>query len=90
MMITCKEFARMASRGMDQRLPVMMRIKFKLHLLMCRACARYKTQLGIIRRLMETVAPGFDDAEVSESEELSEQTKRKIIHSIDEESSRTR
>ena len=82
MMITCREFARMASRGMDQRLPFMMRMKFRLHLLMCKACARYKKQLGILRLLMENVAPGFDDAEFDAAEILSEQAKKKIIDSI--------
>jgi hypothetical protein len=81
-MITCKEFARQSSLRQDQDLPFASRVKWGLHYLLCRACARYEKQLGILRGLAQTVAPGFDDAAFDESEKLSEQSKRKILKRI--------
>ncbi len=78
-MITCKEFARLTSLRLDLHQPLAVRIKMKLHLVLCMTCARFNKQLGILRRLAQTVAPGFDDVEFDELLKLSEQTKQKIL-----------
>ena len=50
--IKCKVATELASRGMDQRLPLHNRIALKLHHLVCANCARYAQQLREIRRLL--------------------------------------
>ncbi len=48
----CKEMARFLSEGMDRPLPIGTRIKMRLHLLICEACARYRKQLRAIRQAL--------------------------------------
>jgi anti-sigma factor ChrR (cupin superfamily) len=83
MMISCKEFARLSSHRQDRQLPLVTRLKWGLHLALCRACAHYNRQLGILRHLAHTIAPGFDDGEFDETLTLSEQARRKIRERID-------
>ena len=39
------------SLGMDKELPLMMRIKLRIHYLMCSFCERYMKQLKYIRQV---------------------------------------
>ncbi|MHB8914782.1 MAG: anti-sigma factor family protein [Thiobacillus sp.] len=50
--IKCKGATELASRAMDQPLPLHNRIALKLHHLVCAHCARYAKQLHEIRRLL--------------------------------------
>ncbi|MCX4189332.1 anti-sigma factor family protein [Methylophaga sp. OBS3] len=44
-MLSCKEVAEQASDHIDQHLRWDQRLRFKLHLLICRNCRRYVAQL---------------------------------------------
>jgi hypothetical protein len=46
---TCPEVIRILSQGMDRELPLMMRLKLRVHYLMCSFCERYMKQLHYIR-----------------------------------------
>jgi hypothetical protein len=46
---TCAEVVRMVSLGMDKKLPLTMRIKLRIHYLMCTFCKRYTKQLKYMR-----------------------------------------
>jgi len=61
-MTTCRETTELASRAMDERLPLSNRMALRLHLAICENCARFNRQLQEMRRLFreETAAP--DDA----------------------------
>jgi len=61
-MTTCRETTELASRAMDERLPLSNRMALRLHLAICETCARFNRQLQEMRRLFreETAAP--DDA----------------------------
>ena len=50
--IKCKGATQLASRAMDQKLPLHNRIALKLHHLVCAHCARYAKQLHSIRQLL--------------------------------------
>jgi len=65
-MATCRETTELASRAMDQRLPFGDRMAMRMHLAICRNCARFDQQLQEMRRLFrvetgadEDVAPGL-------------------------------
>src|SRR5881275_1617267 len=45
----CREMVRILSQSMDEPLPLMMRIKKRLHFLICCWCQRYEHQLRYIR-----------------------------------------
>ena len=48
---TCPEVVRILSLGMDEQLSLMMRIKLRIHYLMCSFCERYMKQLKYIRQV---------------------------------------
>jgi hypothetical protein len=48
---TCPEVVRILSQGMEKRLSLMMRIKLRIHYLMCSFCERYMKQLKYIREV---------------------------------------
>lgn len=50
----CKEVTALASESMDRPLPFSTRIKLQLHCWICEACARYRNQLRLIRRSLNT------------------------------------
>ena len=75
-MLSCKDVTRLLSESMDRSLPLGKRIGVRLHLLICKFCARYMRQLLLIRetamRLAATVgAPGesFGDTLSEEARE---------------------
>jgi hypothetical protein len=48
---TCPEVTRILSLGMDKQLSLMMRMKLRIHYLMCSFCQRYMKQLKYIREV---------------------------------------
>jgi hypothetical protein len=48
---TCPEVTRILSQGMDKELSLMMRLKLRVHYLMCSFCERYMKQLHYIREV---------------------------------------
>src|SRR5438045_9456289 len=48
---TCPEVVRILSLGMDKQLSLMMRMKLRIHYLMCSFCQRYMQQLNYIRQV---------------------------------------
>jgi hypothetical protein len=48
-MFTCKQITELASKAQEEPLPFKQRFQFRLHLLMCKLCARYVKQLAFLR-----------------------------------------
>lgn len=61
-MTTCKETTELASRRMDERLPLPERVAMRLHLAMCKNCARFAQQLQEMRRQFRIETGDQDDA----------------------------
>ena len=57
-MITCKETTELASRAMDEKLPLSGRVAMRMHLAVCNNCSRFAKQLHDMRRQfrLETAA----------------------------------
>ena len=55
-MINCKEFSRLACESMDRQLPLGTRLGFRLHMLICRYCARFHRQLHTLREAFNVEA----------------------------------
>ena len=51
-MFKCKEVTRIVSESMDRDLVFHERIALKIHLFMCKYCARYKHQLLALREIL--------------------------------------
>ncbi len=51
-MLSCQEASRLASEGLDRKLPSLQRWRLRLHLLLCSACRAYKREIEGIHRLI--------------------------------------
>jgi len=60
-MTTCREATELASRAMDQRLPLSNRMALRLHLAICKNCTRFNRQLQEMRRLFREGTAASDD-----------------------------
>ena len=62
MKLSCKEASRLISEGQDRDLAFGRRTALSLHLMICTACARVKTQFAFLRRAAgEYPGPETDD-----------------------------
>ena len=61
-MPTCRDATELASRAMDERLPLSNRMALRLHLAICANCARFNLQLQEMRRLFRAAPAAGDDA----------------------------
>lgn len=61
-MATCKETTALASRAMDERLPLSDQLALRLHLAVCNNCARFAQQLQEMRRQFRIETSDNDDA----------------------------
>jgi hypothetical protein len=61
-MATCRETSELASRAMDERLPFADRLAMRMHLAICKNCARFNQQLQDMRRLFRAETAADDDA----------------------------
>jgi hypothetical protein len=57
--LNCKETSRLLSQAQDQRLPVLERLRLRLHLGVCDACTQFARQLEFLRTAMHAY-PGPD------------------------------
>ena len=47
--LSCRDITRLVSESMDHSLPLTQRIKIRIHLMMCKYCARFEKQMQFIR-----------------------------------------
>jgi len=57
----CREVVRILSRSMDSKLPLTMRIKLRLHYLICAWCQRYAKQLHVLRKIASSAPDHVDE-----------------------------
>lgn len=79
-MFECREVAKLVSRSMDAELSWRQRAGVRLHVMMCRLCARHKRQLELIRRFMEHYARHLQEAEPAAG--LSNEAKARLKQSL--------
>lgn len=60
--LECRDATGLASRAMDERLPLSNRMALRLHLAICDNCARFSRQLQEMRRLFRAEPAAGDDA----------------------------
>ena len=75
-MFRCKDVSQKVSMAMDMPLPLHQRVAIRIHLMMCRYCARFYRQLQMLRKL--STHPHSDLPQVGPTEILSEDAKRRI------------
>src|SRR5436309_2567206 len=73
---TCPEVVRILSLGMDKQLSLMVRMKLRIHYLMCSFCQRYMKQLKYIREVSREFPEKIGDvSDASLSADAKEQIK---------------
>ena len=50
-MMNCREASHLISQSRERRLPLLLRLQLRLHLLMCGACRQFALQLRLLRRM---------------------------------------
>lgn len=79
----CTEMVRILSRSMDEPLPLTMRIKKRLHFLICCWCQRYEEQLRYMRHTARQFPEPADEAsDAAFSTEARERMKRKLADQL--------
>jgi len=81
-MLSCKDVTRLLSESMDHSLPLGKRLGVRLHLLICRFCARYERQLLLIRETVRRLAAMEDTHGPLTGEPLSEEAKERIRNAL--------
>ena len=81
-MLSCKDVTQLISRSMDASLPIGEWIGVRIHLLMCKFCARYERQLLLIRETLRRLVAEESPHERPAAETLSEQAKDRIKKSL--------
>ncbi len=82
MMLSCRDVTRLLSESMDHSLPLGKRIGVRLHLLMCRFCARYERQLLLIRETARRLVATEEIPGAQTGETLSEEARERIRISL--------
>jgi hypothetical protein len=75
-MYNCKEVSEMVSESMDRALPFYQRVLIRMHLLMCKYCARCKEQYETIRAAMRYEE--LDGKDLDASRSLSKDGKERL------------
>jgi anti-sigma factor RsiW len=81
-MLACRDVTQLISRSMDSSLPIGERIGVRVHLLMCKFCARYERQLLMIREILRRVVAEEARQEGPVDGELSEEARERIRKSL--------
>ena len=82
-MLSCKDVTRLISESMDRSLPLRKRIGVRLHLLICKFCARYERQLLLIRKTVRHLVATEEKPGEPYGETLSEEAKERIKKSLE-------
>src|SRR5207245_5156629 len=79
----CREMVRILSQSMDEPMPLMMRIKKRLHFLICCWCQRYEEHLRYLRETARQFPEHADAAsDVPFPPDARERIKQKLANQI--------
>lgn len=56
-MLRCRDIEQHASEYLDQALPPLLRLRIRMHLLICRNCRRYTKQLQLTVKTLSKLVP---------------------------------
>ncbi len=81
-MLSCRDVTRLISESMDTSLPFGKRTGVRVHLLMCKFCARYRRQLLLIRETVRRFVATEEKPGGAPGETLSEEARERIKKSL--------
>ena len=77
---SCQDMTRLLSEAMDRPLPPGIRIRMRLHFLICKWCERYKNQLVFLRQALRRKPDEMEDEATGPSTSLSAEAKDRLKH----------
>src|SRR4051794_18787808 len=80
----CRDVVKILSQSMDEPLPLSMRIKLRLHYLICAWCQRYAKQLHTMRAFLRVLPEMDDDCETPGAEPLPAGARERIKKALGE------
>ena len=89
-MMSCAEAARIMSDRMNGAAGRGVRLKLRLHLLMCSGCQQYWKQLALLRRWLKSDHLGQDSPAGSEPVQLEASARKRIEDNLQAELQRTK
>ena len=75
---SCQDMTRLLSEGMDRPHPLGIRIKMRLHFLICKWCERYKNQLVFLRQALSRKPDTLEGEVAGSSTSLSPEAKDRL------------
>ena len=75
---SCQDMTRLLSESMDRPLPPGIRIKMRLHFLICKWCERYKNQLVFLRQALRRKPDEVEGEAAASSTALSPEAKDRL------------
>ena len=81
-MLSCKEVSHLVSESLDRKLSPWQRIQVRLHLLMCRLCARFRRQTLFLRDAAHHYLMAVAETETATSAGLSPEARDRIKRSL--------
>ena len=82
-MLSCKEVTGLVSDSLDRALPVRQRMAVRMHLLLCKACARYERQLLFIREVVRRLPEDGEHPPSPSAPALPTAARERIRRSLD-------
>ena len=79
---SCKDMTRLLSDAMDRPLPLGIRLKMRLHFLICKWCERYKNQLLFLRQALRRNPTELESEVAASSRSLSPEAKDRLKRMI--------
>ena len=80
--LTCKRAAALLSASLEGGLPLRERLLLRLHLRVCAACARYKSQLRLLRRVLRQRARRIEEQADSDVPALTADARARLKRSL--------
>lgn len=81
---TCTQMTSLLSEAMDRPLPVGMRIKMRVHFLICKWCERYKNQLLFLRNAIRRQPGKLEGQEAPSSTTLSPEARERLKRTLND------
>ena len=86
-MFNCKDVSQKVSESLDRKLPLYERMMIRIHMMMCRYCARFQQQLFLVRQIARYAEPLENVTE--DSVKLSEDARTRLKQTLKSASAET-
>lgn len=82
-MPTCQEMTRLLSDALDRSLPLHVRMRMQVHLVICTLCQRYQSQVRLIRQMLRTRGERLEEVRIPQEPCLSPEAKQRLQRALD-------